>query len=462
MSKTKTSNTAPKVKKPAQNLAVSLDMSGISQEWLDVLKDDSLQEIFEKLKGPITPPSNKIFEFARLTDLNKIKVVIIGQDPYPRAGDAHGLSFSCLTGIPSSLKNIYKCLLKHKLIDAIPSHGNLEYWAKQGVLLLNRALTTVVGQPNAHAEIWGPYTTGLIQRLAANRPLIFMLWGNNARALNSEEIVGTKSFVYEWTHPSPLAQTKQSFMDCNHFIEANKRLIRLGKEPIDWNVDPPGNEVEIAFGAKPSTQIVFTDGSCEPNRICPEAIGAYAASFALGSLKDTVLYGNIPNRPNYASNQRAEGYAILKLFKFLADHINEWEDVIIVSDSDFWIKMHETYMPNWYRKGGFEAFAEKKNPDLTVQLYKAYYELTEENQKSVGFRHVKSHDKLGWSKFPEDSYEYFCWLNNDYVDKMASYARKNLKPGEDSIEEASYDEDSKNKDVEEIEIDEDEAEALEQ
>lgn len=479
-----TDNTLPvikvnaSVKKPIKEASIVPDMSGISQEWLDILEDDTLPDIFKKLKGAITPPPDKIFEFARLTELSKVKVIIIGQDPYPRAGDAHGLAFSCLTGIPASLKNIFKCLLKHKLIDAIPSHGNLEYWAKQGVLLLNRALTTVIGQPNAHAELWGQYTTNLIQRLAANKPLIFMLWGANARALNSEEIVGKKSFVYEWTHPSPMAQSKQSFMDCDHFTEANKRLIRLGKEPIDWNVDPPGNEVELAFGAKPSTSVVFTDGSCEPNRVCPDAIGAYAASFALGNFKDTVLYGNIPNRPVFASNQRAEGYAMLKTFKFLLEHINEWEDAIIVSDSDFWIKMHEIYMPSWYRRGGFEAFAEKKNPDLTVALYTAYNELTEEHQKSVTFRHVKSHNKLGWSKFPEDSYEYFCWLNNDYVDKMAEFARVNLTPGQDEIEEASYEQDLKDAKkkpaekkttekkpvddtVDEIEIDEDQAEALE-
>lgn len=431
--KTKTATPALVKHKP-----VKIDFTGISKEWIEVLTDDLLPEIFKQLDSSITPPADKIFEFARLTDFNKIKIVIIGQDPYPRAGDAHGLAFSCLTGIPASLKNVYKCLLKHKFIDEIPSHGNLEYWASQGVLLLNRALTTTIGKPNAHAELWGPYTTKLITKLAAKKSLIFMLWGASARALNDEEIIGKKSFVYEWTHPSPLAQSRQAFIDCDNFTEANKRLIKLGREPIDWNVDPPRNEVEVGFGVKASTQVVFTDGSCEPNRVCPESVGGYAASFALGSMKDTVLYGCIPNRPVFASNQRAEGYAILKTLQYLTKNINEWQDCVIVSDSDFWIKMHEVYMPMWYRRNGFDAFEEKKNPDLTVALYSAYTALIDEFQKSVSFKHVKSHNKLGWSKYPEDSYEYFCWSNNDYVDQMASYARKSLKPGEDVVEQADY------------------------
>jgi uracil-DNA glycosylase len=424
------------VKKPTP------DLSGISVEWLKILDPDALPPIFDELKGAVVPPMDKVFEFARLTELKNIKVVIIGQDPYPKIGDAHGLAFSCLTGIPASLKNIFKCLLKNKLIEEIPSHGNLEYWAKQGVLLLNRSLTTVVGKPNAHADLWESYTTGLVRRLSAMKPLVFMLWGNNAKSLNDESIINKKSIVLTWSHPSPMAQSHQSFIECDNFSVANKTLIKLGREPIDWNVDPPQNEVEIAFGTSAKTQVIFTDGSCYPNKVSPAAVAGYAAAFVLGSFKDTVLYGNIPNKPIFASNQRGEGYAMLKTFEFLLEHINEWEDAIIVSDSDFWIKMHETYMPAWSRRGGEEAFDEKKNPDLTKALWKVYSELVNDNDKSITFRHVKSHDKLGWSKFPEESYEFFCHTNNDYVDRLATFARTELKPGQDVIEEANYEEDT--------------------
>ncbi len=437
-----TKSLAPK-KNKSKVIRYKPDLSGISQEWLDILDIESLPDIFCQMSGAVVPPMDKVFEFARLTDLKNVKVVIVGQDVYPKIGDAHGLAFSCLTGVPASLKNIYKCLLKHKLIEEIPSHGNLEYWAKQGVLLLNRALTTLVGKPNSHTGLWEDYTTGLIRRLSNMKPLIFMLWGNNARTLNQESIIGPRSIVLEWSHPSPLAQTKQSFIDCDHFTVANKTLIKLGRDPIDWNVDPPQSEVEIAFGANAKTQVVFTDGSCYPNKVCAEAIAGYAAAFVLGSFKDTVLYGNIPNNPIFASNQRAEGAALKHTFQFLFDHINEWEDVIVVSDSDFWIKMHESYMPSWFRRGGLEAFEEKKNPDMTKDLYRLYLQLTDDYGKSISFRHVKSHDKLGWSKFPEESYEYFCYVNNDYVDQMADYARKNLTPGDNVIEQAVYADDQK-------------------
>jgi hypothetical protein len=100
-------------------------------------------------------------------------------------------------------------------------------------------------------------------------------------------------------------------------------------------------------------------------------------------------------------------------------------------------------MPSWFRRGGLEAFEEKKNPDMTKDLYRLYLQLTDDYGKSISFRHVKSHDKLGWSKFPEESYEYFCYVNNDYVDQMADYARKNLTPGDNVIEQAVYADDPK-------------------
>jgi uracil-DNA glycosylase len=414
-------------------------LSGIAEDWLKLLDTKLLDTILPQLKGPITPPPTKIFEFARLTELSKVKVVIIGQDPYPRAGDAHGLAFSCLTNIPGSLKNIFKCLLKHKLIEEIPETGNLEYWSKQGVLLLNRALTTQVGKPNKHADIWDVYTKELMTKITALRPLIVMLWGNNARELNEEPYIGPKATVYEWSHPSPMAQSKQSFVDCPHFVDANKALIRLGREPIDWNIAPPRSQIELAFGIGPATTVVFTDGSCMPNKSGPTSRGGYAATFALGIFKDVVLYGSIANRPTYASNQRAEGVAILRTMQYLEKHVHEWEEAIIVSDSDFWIKMFDVYMPAWNRKNGIDSFDEKKNPDLTKVMWTTFSALTDEAGKTITFRHMKSHNKENWAAKPEDSYEYFCYTNNEFVDQFATFARKTLEPGVDVEETANYD-----------------------
>lgn len=409
-------------------------INDVRKSWLSLLKTDELTEILQELEGKkFTPPVSNIFEFAKYTEVDKIKVVIVGQDPYPKAGDAHGLAFSCLTGVPASLKNIYKCLLKHKLINEIPESGNLEYWAQQGVLLINTALTVQIGKPNSHSSLWESYTTTLIEELSKLKPMIFMLWGNNARKLVPN--LSDKSIIYEWTHPSPLAQSKQSFSDCPHFLEANKALIKLGYEPIDWNTDPQPSEVESAFNAGPKTQVVFTDGSCYPNKVCPDAKAGYAAAFALGTMKDVVLYGNVQNRPHYASNQRGEGYAVLRVLEYLSKHTDEFEECIIVADSEFWINMFEKYMPKWAQS---DQFDEKKNPDLTKKLWALYVELTEEKGKSIQFRHIRSHDKDDWSSFPEDSYEYFCYVNNTYVDELASYARTNIEVGKDVITDAKY------------------------
>lgn len=411
-------------------------LADIPKNWRDILENKELVVICEALRNTsFTPPAKNIFEFAKLTPFNKIKVVIIGQDPYPRAGDAHGLAFSCLTNVPASLKNIYKCLAANKLIEEVPTEGNLDYWARQGVLLINRSLTTLVGKPNSHVELWDDYTKALVQKLSSMKPLIFMLWGNNARELT--DYIDSKSIIYEWSHPSPLAQTHQKFINCPHFIDANKLLIKLGQEPIDWNTREPTSEVEQEFGVNATTQVVFTDGSCYPNRACAEAKGGYAASFALGTMKDTIIYGSIPNRPEFATNQRSEGMAILKVLEYLLEHKDEWDKCIIVSDSDFWIKMFEQYMPNWVLH---DKFDEKKNPDLTKKMWEVYSTIIDEYLKVIQFRHMKSHGKDGWQNEAEGTYKYFCFINNKYVDELASYARNEMQPGEILITNASYDE----------------------
>lgn len=406
----------------------------IPYDWLELLDVPEVDQILAALYGQShTPGKDNIFRFARVTPLEKIKVVIVGQDPYPRAGDADGLAFSCLTGIPPSLTNVFKCLYASKQIKHMPTDGNLEYWAAQGVLLLNRSLTTTVGKSNTHVDLWYDYTTELVKKISELRPMIFMLWGNNAKELS--EHINPSCTIYEWTHPSPLAQSRQSFIKCPHFIDANKLLKRLGHTPIDWNLEPARSEIEIEFGADSTTQVVFTDGSCFPNQLCPAAIGGYAASFALGTLADTVLYGNIQNRPHFASNQRAEGIAMLRVMEYLKEHIGEWEKCIIVSDSEFWIKMFESYMPSWAAN---DKFDEKKNPDLTKKMWALYSELTEELNKTIQFRHMKSHGKDGWQNESEGSYKHFCFVNNNYVDELASYARQHVAVGEDIIEKAKY------------------------
>ena len=348
--------------------------SNISNEWLNIIKTDELENILNKLKDePTVPPANQIFEFARLTPFDKIKCVIVGQDPYPTLGDAHGLAFSCLTGIPASLKNIYRSLLKQKLIKELPETGDLTSWASQGVLLINTALTTNPGKPLAHKKIWENYTRDLITRLSELRTMVFILWGDKAKALRDS--ISHIAVVLEWGHPSPLARNA-NFINCTNFNETNSVLVKLGEKPIDWNVvnlnnlnnidDDFSPNVHATFGNNPRTQVLFTDGSCFPNKSCPESVGGYAAVIAYGSFKDTTFYGNIDNKVEYATNQRAEGFAIYYALEYLKPRIDDWDAVIIITDSQFWIDMFCKYMPAWKKNN---KFAEKKNPDLTVKLW---------------------------------------------------------------------------------------------
>lgn len=413
----------------------------VSDEWLEILDNPMLDDVLKGIEPDykmLTPPQDKIFEFARYTQFDNIKVVIIGQDPYPLAGHAHGLAFSCLVTVPASLKNIYKCLIRHKLINKMPTSGDLSYWAEQGVLLLNASLTNCVNEKNAHAAIWENYTDDLIQTISdkyaeRDSPLIFMLWGNFAK--KKKQFINEKSIVMEWSHPSPMGQISQSFIDCPHFVEADKLL---KKNKIDWHQSPPLSEIETGFNFDTSVRktVVFTDGSAYPNKSVPESVAGYGAVFALGVFKDTILYGNIANRPNYATNQRAEGFAMIHTLKYLNEHAAEWDECIIVSDSDFWIKMLTVYMPGWNRDG--TEFGSKKNPDMTVPMWELFQEITNEHSKEIEFRHVKSHNKDGWGSEPENSYKYFCYYNNKYVDELASYARVSLKPGESIVGKVEY------------------------
>jgi uracil-DNA glycosylase len=164
-----------------------------------------------------------------------VRVVILGQDPYHGAHQAHGLSFSVPDGVkvPPSLKNIYKELHDDVGKD-IPQVGNLEHWAKQGVLLLNATLTVRAGQPGSHQNKgWEQFTDAVIRKLSDDREhLVFMLWGNYAKA-KGEHIDRTKHLVLEAAHPSPYS-AHSGFFGCKHFSKANAYLKKNGLDPVQW------------------------------------------------------------------------------------------------------------------------------------------------------------------------------------------------------------------------------------
>lgn len=218
----------------------------IEQSWKDALQSEFDKPYFaslvrflhsEKSAGKIIyPPGGSIFRAFELTPVDKVKVVILGQDPYPGKGQAMGLSFSVPEGIPAppSLKNIFK-EIEDDLGVRMSGCPDLRRWAEQGVLLLNSSLTVEAGQPNSHSRIgWTEFTDAVIKYLSDNcSGIVFLLWGNNAR--NKKWLIDTsKHHVLEAAHPSPLA--RGAFFGCRHFSKTNEILVREGKTPIDWQL----------------------------------------------------------------------------------------------------------------------------------------------------------------------------------------------------------------------------------
>lgn len=219
----------------------------IHDSWKQVLKADFTKDYFlqivnflrtEKMAGKtIYPPGSLIFNAFNTTPFERVKVVILGQDPYHGPGQAHGLCFSVQTGVtpPPSLVNIYK-ELQSDLGLPIPSHGNLTKWAENGVLLLNASLTVRANEPMSHARIgWASFTDGVIKKVSEMKEhVVFILWGKFAQEKQSL-IDETKHLVLKAAHPSPLS-AHNGFLGCKHFSKTNEYLVRNGIDPVDWSV----------------------------------------------------------------------------------------------------------------------------------------------------------------------------------------------------------------------------------
>ena len=191
----------------------------------------------EKTAGKrIFPPGSQIFRAFDLTPVDKVKVVILGQDPYHGPGQAHGLSFSVPDNMPAppSLKNIFK-EIESDLGMRMSGYPNLEKWARQGVLLLNAVLTVRSGEAASHSKIgWEQFTDAVIRYISDNcEGVVFLLWGNFARS-KRDLIDRSRHHVLEAAHPSPLA--RGAFFGCRHFSQANNILAARGLQPIDWQL----------------------------------------------------------------------------------------------------------------------------------------------------------------------------------------------------------------------------------
>lgn len=218
----------------------------IEESWKKALQEEFDKPYFaglvsylhrEKAEGKtIFPPGRMIFKAFELTPLDRVKVVILGQDPYHGPGQAMGLSFSVPESVPAppSLKNIFK-EIETDLGVTMSGKPDLEKWARQGVMLLNSILTVRSGEPASHSRIgWQQFTDAVIRCISDNcEGVVFLLWGNFARS--KRELIDTsRHHVLEAAHPSPLA--KGAFFGCRHFSKTNEFLASEGREPIDWQL----------------------------------------------------------------------------------------------------------------------------------------------------------------------------------------------------------------------------------
>lgn len=218
----------------------------IGNDWDDILKDEWQKPYYRQLREflkkeyssrRIYPDMHDIFNALKYTSFENTRVVILGQDPYHGAGQAHGLCFSVKKGVepPPSLKNIFTEL--HDDIGLpVPSHGELTSWAKQGVLLLNTVLTVRENCANSHKGMgWEIFTDRVISELnKKQRPVVFLLWGSPARK-KAEIITNPLHYKLTAVHPSPLSAYR-GFFGCRHFSRANELLRQSGQQPIDWSL----------------------------------------------------------------------------------------------------------------------------------------------------------------------------------------------------------------------------------
>ncbi len=222
-------------------------MAGISGGWYEALKDEFKKPYYKKLFETVNqeyrtrrifPPANDIFNAFHLTPLDKVKVVILGQDPYHNNGQAHGLCFSVQKGVevPPSLVNIYQ-ELHDDLGVKIPDHGCLTKWASQGVLMLNTVLTVRAHQANSHRDIgWEQFTDAAIKALdRQDRPIVFILWGSPAQRKKAM-LHNPQHLILQAPHPSPLSAFR-GFFGSRPFSQTNRFLQEHGVEPVDWEIE---------------------------------------------------------------------------------------------------------------------------------------------------------------------------------------------------------------------------------
>lgn len=386
----------------------------------------------------LSPAPNLTLNAFRLCRLDVVKVVLLGQDPYIKPGQAQGLSFSVPRGvsIPPSLRNIYSCLVHCGLIPSAPKNGDLSSWASQGVLMFNSALTTVIGKSNAHQKCWTEYTDAVLAAIATQLPqkIVFILLGADAQK-KATLIDSARHLVLCWGHPSPLSKVNQSdnpahFKYCDVFTRANEFLGEGNK--INWasicettNINTSPDIIHSLEHDDPHPPIadtlwLFTDGGAIGNgrAHCKSSWGYYVTdnkhySHDSGIVPDAVIQG----KKYSSSNNRGELTAILRSLEYVIQHHDDFSfnNIIVVSDSKYSINCIDEWVANWLAD---ETKLEgKQNLDLILPARELYLKLN--TMCRTQFVHIKSHKN---EPSREDLHGWFMWKCNDIVDRLCTAA----------------------------------------
>lgn len=401
--------------------------AGIDDYSKNILARELCNELAEVLSelntinvNVLSPAPVNIFHAFRLCSIADTKVVILGQDPYIGPGEATGLSFSSGKGIPPSLMNIYKCLMRAGYINKIPESGDISAWAKYGVLMLNTALTTVVGRSGAHTKIWAKYTDKLLTKLPDG--IIYILLGNNAKA-KAKIITGGTNTILEWGHPSPLSSVNRdinnprNFLHCDVFEKTNQLLAQRSLGQVNWGdiMVRAGNMIPRPTGC---TEIyIFTDGGSRNN-----GAADCVASWAYYISMDGEYHSASGILRDNASNNRAELTAIhraverVKSITTNTDGITNTDasTIIIVSDSRYSINTVTSWADNWELDPVKHNLHKKKNLDIIMPIRELLGSLRQKN--IIKFRHVNSHR----TEPPAGGLDWFIWAGNNYVDKLCN------------------------------------------
>lgn len=406
---------------PVSKIVVADIFNGISQNWRNILLAPEAKQEFVNILGilaaekeEITPPISLMFNFARFTPLDDIKVVILGQDPYPTKGHAQGMCFSSNSDkLPASLHKISKALDNSgfgKLTSA-----DLTHWATQGVLLLNTAFTTIVGKPNEHQDIWAKYTSiilGLIGKHKYNtQKRATCLWGTFAKAYADKFLP-----EYGWinlTYTHPVARDPFNFKKCDHFLKIKEMGI-----DIQWvaGYKPPVDSPSYGEDYKYHW---FSDGAAKNNQ--SKDCKAYWG-FVSTKPDKTIYSGKVPPveiegaliRP---TNIRAEGTAILEILKLIKSK-NIEGDHLVHTDSEFWINTLDKWLPNRFLKKSYKI-TDNPNSDIAEPLWDLLNELRKD--KKITLRFVRAfHDYNPDIKVdPANGYSPYFWAGNKAAEEAA-------------------------------------------